>query len=124
MTVRAQISFAREPHAWPKEGLAISVRLIDEEGYEVPEEFSVSCKVTVNIAPTEPSWERTGSTLHTLLERPESNGPWMVRVEVADESGIPLGKDFTEVAYAAPPARPDPQQKARREPEPRQRLAR
>ncbi len=104
MTVRAQISFARQPHDWPKAGLEVSVKLIDDQGYEVPEEFRVRCKVSVNIEPAEPTWQRTGSTLHTLLERPESAGPWMVRVEVVDESGIPLGKDFSEVAYAPLPS--------------------
>lgn len=106
MTVRAQISFARQPHDWPKEGLEVSVKLIDEQGYEVPEEFRVTCKVSVNIEPAEPTWQRTGSTLHTLLERPETPGPWMVRVEVVDESGIPLGKDMSEVAYAPLPSQP------------------
>lgn len=102
MTVRAEIMFSRQPHEWPKQGLQIGVKLIDEQGYEVPEAFNVRCKVTVNIEPAEPTWQRSGSTLHTLLERPEGPGPWMVRVEVVDESGIPLGKDFSEVAYAPP----------------------
>jgi hypothetical protein len=101
MTVRAEISFARHPHDWPKDGLAISVKLVDEQGFAVPDEFGVSCRVTVNIAPAEPIWERSGSTLRTLLAKPEGSGPWMVRVEVRDESGIPLGKDISEVAYAS-----------------------
>lgn len=106
MTVRAEIMFTRQPHEWPKQGLQIGVKLIDEQGYEVPEEFNVRCKVTVNIEPAEPAWQRTGSTLQTLLQRPEGPGPWMVRVEVVDESGIPLGKDFSEVAYASPAGAP------------------
>lgn len=103
MTVRAEISFERHPHTWPEPGLPIRVRLIDDKGYPIPDEFEVSCRVTVNVRPTEPVWRRSGPTLHTLLPEPEGSGPWMVRVEVLDQSGSSLGMDFSEVAYEPAP---------------------
>jgi hypothetical protein len=58
--------------------------------------------VTINIDPVEPSWERSGSVLRTRLARPLGGAPWMVRVDVLDENGASLGRDFTEVGYAKP----------------------
>jgi hypothetical protein len=105
LTVRAQISFGRHPRSWPDEGLELAVQLIDDRGDPVPENFSVSCKVTINIQPSEPSWERTGSVLRARLERPTGPAPWMVRVDVLDENGASLGMDFTEVGYQPATAR-------------------
>jgi hypothetical protein len=105
LTVRANIQFARHPHSWPEEGLEIAVKLSDEHGDTVPENFSVTTKVTVNIQPVEPSWERTGSVLRTRLDRPPGAGPWMVRVDVLDENGASLGMDFSEVGYDTGTAR-------------------
>jgi hypothetical protein len=106
LTVRAQISFARHPQSWPNEGLEVAVRLVDERGDPVPENFPVSCRVTVNIQPVEPTWERGGSVLRTRLERPTGPAPWMVRLDVLDENGASLGMDFSEVGYqSASPAR-------------------
>jgi hypothetical protein len=105
LTVRAQVSFARHPQTWPSDGLELAVKLVDERGDPVPENFSVSCRVTINIQPTEPSWERNGSVLRTRLARPVGPGPWMVRVDVLDENGASLGMDFSEVGYQAPTAR-------------------
>jgi hypothetical protein len=81
------------------------VKLTDEHGSTVPENFAVTCKVTVNIQPVEPSWERDGSVLRTRLDRPPGSGPWMVRVDVLDENGASLGMDFSEVGYDAGSAR-------------------
>lgn len=105
LTVRAAVHFARHPHSWPNDGLEIAVKLTDEQGNTVPENFAVSCKVTVNIQPVEPSWERSGSVLRTRLERPPGAGPWMVRVDVVDENGASLGMDFSEVGYDTGTAR-------------------
>jgi hypothetical protein len=99
LTVHAQISFAREPQGWPSDGLDLAVKLVDDKGDPVPENCTGDCKVTVNIEPIQPSWERTGSVLRTRLPRPPGAAPWMVRVDVLDENGASLGRDFSEVGY-------------------------
>lgn len=101
LSVRAQVSFGSHPQSWPEEGLELAVRLIDDRGDPVPENFPISCKVMANIEPSSPTWERTGSVLRTRLARPVGPGPWMVRVDVLDENGASLGKDFVEVGYQA-----------------------
>ncbi|MEO8181255.1 MAG: hypothetical protein ABI895_20645 [Deltaproteobacteria bacterium] len=102
LSVRAQVSFGRHPQSWPYEGLELAVKLVDDRGDPVPENFPVTCKVTINIEPVAPTWERTGSVLRTRLEHPLGSAPWMVRVDVLDENGASLGMDFSEVAYQAP----------------------
>lgn len=104
MTVRAHIEFEKHPHAWPPAGLPITVHLVDEQGYPIPDDFQVSFRVTVNVRPVAPEWQRSGPVLSTSLPRPEQPGPWMVRVEVLDESGGSLGMDFSEVAYEPAPS--------------------
>jgi hypothetical protein len=105
MLVKAQIRFARQPHGWPREGLAVTVKLVDDKGHPVPDNFAVSCRVTVNTAATPTTWQRDRSTLRTSIDRPEGAGPWMVRVDVLDESGASIGKDFSEVGYRSAAAR-------------------
>lgn len=100
MTVSAGIFFAPQPHGWPAEGLDITVKLLDSKGHPIPDNFEVSFRVTVNVESVSPTWQRQGSTLRTSLERPRGSGPWMVRVDVLDQSGASLGMDFTEVGYS------------------------
>jgi hypothetical protein len=100
MTVNADIFFAPHPRDWPVEGLDIAVKLVDAKGYPIPDNFEVSFRVTVNVASVSPAWRREGSTLRTSLPRPSGDGPWMVRVDVLDQSGASLGMDFTEVGYS------------------------
>jgi len=102
LSVRAQVSFGRHPQSWPYEGLELAVKLVDDRGDPVPENFPVTCKVTINIEPVAPTWQRTGSVLRTRLEHPLGSAPWMVRVDVLDENGASLGMDFSEVGYQAP----------------------
>lgn len=100
MTVSAGIFFAPQPHDWPARGLDITVKLVDAKGHPIPDNFEVSFRVTVNVESVSPVWRREGSTLRTSLERPRSEGPWMVRVDVLDQSGASIGMDFTEVGYS------------------------
>jgi len=104
LSVRAQVSFGSHPQSWPEEGLELAVRLVDDRGDPVPENFPITCQVTANIEPLSPTWERTGSVLRTRLAHPLGFGPWIVRVDVLDENGASLGRDFAEVGYAPAPS--------------------
>ncbi len=103
MLVKAKIGFAEHPESWPTEGLQVTVKLVDAEGHPVPDNYPVSCRVSVNVALAHPKWERQGSTLRATLDQPDGFGPWMVRVDVMDESGGSIGMDFSEVAYRRGP---------------------
>jgi hypothetical protein len=103
LTVRAQVTFARHPQSWPSEGLDVAVTLLDDHGEPVPGNFAASCRVTINVEPVAPVWERAGAVLRTRIARPPSAAPWMVRVDVVDENGASLGMDFAEVGYQTRP---------------------
>ncbi|HKO94194.1 MAG TPA: hypothetical protein VJU61_23735 [Polyangiaceae bacterium] len=105
LTVRAQVTFARHPESWPSEGLDVAVTLTDDHGDPVPGNFAASCRVTINVDPVAPVWEREGPVLRTRIARPPSAAPWMVRVDVVDENGASLGMDFAEVGYQTRPQR-------------------
>jgi hypothetical protein len=99
LTARAQIAFSAHTATWPAEGLDVIVNLTDADGVALADDFAADCQVTVNVEPVGVHWARTGATLRAHLPHPTSAGPWMVRVEVTDENGAPLGMDFAEVGF-------------------------
>jgi hypothetical protein len=46
-------------------------------------------------------FRREGQTFRGVLPPSKGKGPWVVRVEVEDQHGIALGRDFIEVAASA-----------------------
>jgi len=74
------------------------VHLFDARGRAVSEAVSVKPQVLVDVQPVDVKWLRTGNALHASIPAPASRGPWVVRVEIADEFGDPAGRDFMEVA--------------------------
>jgi hypothetical protein len=102
LNVKAQVGVGRHPADWPSEGLEIKVRLLDDQGSPVSDSYAASCRVTVNVEPVTPRWERQGATLRAVLERPATPGPWVVRIDVVDEGGASIGMDLAEIGYQAP----------------------
>ncbi len=78
--------------------IEVTVQLFDARGRAVAESTPVKPNVMVDVQPTEVTWLRSGNTMHTFIPAPSSRGPWVVRVEIADEFGDPAGRDFMEVA--------------------------
>ncbi len=94
-TARAKVVFgSRAPH-WPGKPLDIDVQ-VDEEGGGT--EVAVQPAVSVGVEPVAVEFTRQGSRLHGVLAARAGKGPWVVRVEVKDGSGMTLGRDFIEVA--------------------------
>lgn len=59
-------------------------------------------KVLLGIDPVEVTWKRAGSTLYTVLsDLPEGPGPWVLRVQVQDQYGTPIARDFRELSSAS-----------------------
>ncbi len=97
-TLRADVQITpKHPH-WPEDMLEVTVQLFDARGRAVNEAVPVKPTVLVDVQPTQVTWLRSGNTLHTFIPAPNTRGPWVVRVEVADEFGDPAGRDFMEVA--------------------------
>src|SRR6478736_167480 len=97
-SLRADVQITpKHPH-WPEDMLEVTVQLFDARGRAVPETTPVKPLVMVDVQPVEVTWLRSENTMHTFIPAPVSRGPWVVRVEIADEFGDPAGRDFIEVA--------------------------
>jgi hypothetical protein len=96
--VYAEVFAGPKLATWPKNPIELTVRLRTRAGVPVPSFIEVVPKVLVGVEPIDVAWRRTGSELHAIVPPQASEGPWVIRVDVADQFGIPLGRDFVEVA--------------------------
>jgi hypothetical protein len=97
-TLRADVKITpKHPH-WPEDMIEVTVHLFDARGRAVNESVQVKPTVLVDVQPVEVTWLRSDNALHTFIPAPSTRGPWVVRVEIADEFGDPAGRDFMEVA--------------------------
>ena len=96
---RAKVVFGPTAPSWPGKALDIDVQVDDAGGTEP---VDVQPSVTVGVEPVAVAFTHQGSRWHGVLPQRSGNGPWVVRVEVKDHSGMTLGRDFVEVAAAKP----------------------
>ncbi|HKO49245.1 MAG TPA: hypothetical protein VJV79_16040 [Polyangiaceae bacterium] len=97
-SLHADVQITPKHPRWPDDMIEVTVQLFDARGRPVAESTPVKPKVLVNVQPMEVTWLRSENTMHTFIPAPSSRGPWVVRVEIADEFGDPAGRDFIEVA--------------------------
>jgi hypothetical protein len=95
---RAQVAFGSRAPSWPGAPLEINVR-VDGAG-ETLDWLEVEPKVMIGVEPVAVEFRRDGSAWRGVLPQPKGSGPWVVRVEVEDQHGITLGRDFIEIASA------------------------
>jgi hypothetical protein len=104
--VYAQVFAGPKLATWPRDPIALTVRLRTRAGAPVPAFIEVAPKVQVGVDPIEVNWRREGNELHAVVPPQAGRGPWVIRVDVADQFGIPLGRDFVEVAGQKTPSAP------------------
>jgi hypothetical protein len=94
--LRAEVVAGPKRLAWP--GPAAKIEFALKNGQRpVPDWVQPKVTVTVNLKPIETSWKKSGSTWQTTVRPRRGRGPWVLRVEVKDQYGIPLGGDFLEI---------------------------
>lgn len=101
-SAHAEVEFGARTPEWPGASLPIRVRLQAAGGGDVPASIEARPKVTVGVEPVEVTFTREGGWLIGALSPQPGPGPWVVRVEVADQHGFELGRDFIEVSRARP----------------------
>jgi hypothetical protein len=94
---RAHVEFAPQAPRWPEQPLEIRVRIEDENGVAAPW-IEARPKVRVGVDPVNVAFSADGGYLKGTLPARSGTGPWVVRVEVSDQHGADLGRDFIEVA--------------------------
>jgi hypothetical protein len=60
-------------------------------------------QVTLGTTPIDVHWHRDGNVLTTDVAPRSGRGPWVLRIDVKDQHGIPLAHDFLEIAASRPP---------------------
>jgi hypothetical protein len=98
-TTRAKIAFGPRAPSWPGAPLEIDVRLDDAAG--APGGLQVTPVVTVGVEAVPVDFTHDGMAWHGVLPPRAGKGPWVVRVEVKDQHGVELGRDFVEIVDRA-----------------------
>ena len=101
-TLRAEVRLGPARASWPHDRVAVSIRLTDSRGRPVADDVQAKTSVFVNVAPVQVEWKRERNLLRGLVPAGTGAGPWVVRVEVSDDSGNVVGRDFLEIAPTPP----------------------
>lgn len=108
----AHVALGPSRAVWPNDPVQIAVELRSKDGEGVPAWIELKTEVKLGIEPIEVAFTRDGNRLIGTVPPTEHPGPWVLRVEVKDQFGAVLGRDFLEIAKA-PPRPPGKQTSAR-----------
>ena len=104
--VYADVRIGPKRALWPRDPISIDIQLKSKTGAEIPTFLQVVPTVTLGTDPVDVNFEQEGNVLHAVLPPSNKPGPWVVRVDVADQYGVTLGHDFLEIAAQARKAAP------------------
>jgi hypothetical protein len=96
--VQADIKLGPARARWPHDEVQVSVRLSDARGRPLADDVSVKPVAYVNVTPVKVEWKREHNVLTATVPPSMEPGPWVVRVEIVDDTGAIAGHDFLEVA--------------------------
>jgi hypothetical protein len=99
-TLKADVEIGPKSARWPGETLQVTVKLFDHRGRPSKDELKHKPQVFVNVAHVIPTWTHSGNTYTAKVAPAAGAGPWVVRVEVNDDFGDPVGRDFIELGSA------------------------
>jgi hypothetical protein len=105
-SVYAHVAIGPSRAVWPKDPVQIVVELKARGGQGVPDFLELKPEVLLGIEPVEVAFTRDGNRLIGTVPPIDKPGPWVLRVEVKDQFGALLGRDFLEIAKA--PVAPAP----------------
>jgi hypothetical protein len=87
---------------WPTDSVQIAIDLRSKEGEGIAGWVELRTDVTVGIEPVAVEFTRNGNRLIGTVPPNDKPGPWVLRVEVKDQFGAVLGREFLEIATAPP----------------------
>jgi hypothetical protein len=96
--VYADVHIGPQRALWPRDPISIDVQLKSKTGAEVPAFLQAVPIVTLGTDPVDVNFTQEGNTLHAVVPPSTKPGPWILRVDVADQYGVALGHDFLEIA--------------------------
>ena len=98
----AHVALGPSRAVWPTDSVQIAVELRSKNGESIPEGLELQTDVKLGIEPIEVTFTRDGNRLVGTVPPIDRPGPWVLRVEVKDQFGAMLGRDFLEIAKAPP----------------------
>ncbi len=98
----AHVALGPRRAVWPTDAVQIAVELRNKDGEGVPDWVQLKTEVTVGIEPIAVTFTRDGNRLIGTVPPNSAPGPWVLRVEVKDQFGALLGRDFLEIGKAPP----------------------
>jgi hypothetical protein len=99
-TVQADIKLGPARARWPQDTVSVSVRLTDARGRPLGDDVTVKPIAYVNVTPVKVEWKREHNVLSAVIPQSAEPGPWVVRIEIKDDTGAVAGRDFLEVVQA------------------------
>jgi hypothetical protein len=99
--VYADVQIGPQRALWPRDPISIDIQIKSQNGGEIPAFLQAVPTVTVGLDPVDVNFEQDGNTLHAVVPPSTKPGPWILRVDVADQYGGALGHDFLEIASQA-----------------------
>jgi hypothetical protein len=82
---------------WPHESVELEVRWSDSGGRRLSPDVEPTVTVLVGVEPVDVTWDKQTDVWHANLAPQPGRGPWVVRLEVHDQLGALLARDFVEV---------------------------
>jgi len=99
--IYADVQIGPQRALWPRDPITIDIQLKSQNGTEIPAFLQAVPTVTVGLDPVDVNFEQDGNILHAVVPPSTKPGPWILRVDVADQYGGALGHDFLEIATQA-----------------------
>jgi hypothetical protein len=90
---------------WPGDAVTVVVRAINRDGSALPPTLKLTPRVLLNTDPINVAWTHEGSTMRAVIAPRPSGTPNVLRVEVLDQYGYVLGRNFLEIADKNTPLR-------------------
>ena len=82
---------------WPHESVNLEISWTDAIGRHLAPDIEPVVSVLVGIEPVDVVWDKQATYWHAKLAPQPGRGPWIVRLEVHDQLGGLLARDFVEV---------------------------
>lgn len=82
---------------WPQQSVDLEVRWTDALGQRLAPDVEPTVSVFVGIEPVDVVWDKEPDVWRARLAPQPGRGPWVVRLEVHDQAGGLLARDFVEV---------------------------
>jgi hypothetical protein len=103
--VKALVDLTPRTARWPEDPVQISIRLATPDGHAPVGDVDLVPRVTIDLEQISVDWARQGGVMRGTVAPRGDNKPHIVRVEVSDQYGFYLGRNFLEVAPSHPAAR-------------------